>query len=548
MDDETAFERQLAKGMQGLMGPSEPVDDAAILAVITSTPSPKWSAHAMFGVVKFVGAAVIVVLVGGLALDGVLLTQTDDGSLPVGASPSSDPQATSQDEGLQPTMGTDIPAGAESGVIATLLGPVRWVHLSGDASSLPMGLPFADGGKFVALEEGYDDEGTDTGPRRWTSPDGLHWMSEPLAIPVSTNSARFTVDGVWSWLTTFGPGSLWRSADDVTWESIDLSGVEPAGPPRLAWDVEISNVASAGSLTAVEVTFTAREPSPDWPSDPSRVTELEPGLFSIAPRLPEGTPRLLRFEETPPGVRLIEEGDGTELAMLDGFTLDFAREWVLNGPPVERLVGRVVGDQVVPIAGPGPVISEAEITMVGASEGIIALALADPRGPGVAWRLDDRGWTRLGEWDITDPGPGGSFGVGSAKERLHSDVAGGGLFAVYDGAGTSVRKGWRSSDGVHWEQALDSWPKGGLMAIRTGYLGLQWDPQRGRGTWWASTAGISWIPQDLSPTGLTPDRWSEGEEGDPSWLLGVVGDTAFIFLDDRAGNRDVWVLGFEAPG
>jgi hypothetical protein len=66
--------------------------------------------------------------------------------------------------------------------------------------------------------------------------------------------------------------------------------------------------------------------------------------------------------------------------------------------------------------------------------------------------------------------------------------------------------------------------------------------------WWASTDEISWIPLDLSETGLTPDRWGSAEEGDSDFRLGVAGHTAFVIIDDRAGNREMWVLGLETPG
>ncbi|MCY7419053.1 MAG: hypothetical protein LH650_11255 [Chloroflexi bacterium] len=208
--------------------------------------------------------------------------------------------------------------------------------------------------------------------------------------------------------------------------------------------MSIGTIASADGLTAAELNLTAQPPFEGWPGDPSRVTEVEPGVFSIRPRGDEGEPRLLRFEETPTGLRVVDEADGTELATLDGFTPDLARRWVLSGPHDEDLAARVDRDRLVPTSTGGPVLGDADVprlAMLGTPEGIVAMEQRDPAGVAVAWRLDAAGnWTELGPWDISVPDAGGTFYIGDANQDLHSDSATNESYALYDGPGTSTRR------------------------------------------------------------------------------------------------------------
>jgi hypothetical protein len=70
---------------------------------------------------------------------------------------------------------------------------------------------------------------------------------------------------------------------------------------------------------------------------------------------------------------------------------------------------------------------------------------------------------------------------------------------------------------------------GFILALESGYLELQWLP--GPGAWWATPDGVAWSELDLSPIGLTPDRWGSEAEGNPHFALGAVGDTAFITVE-----------------
>ena len=144
-----------------------------------------------------------------------------------------------------------------------------------------------------------------------------------------------------------------------------------------------------------------------------------------------------------------------------------------------------------------------------------------------------RGWAR------------GTFYLGRANQDLHVHHPSDRLHAFYDGPGTPVRRSWRSSDGLHWEQTLDSHPRGFHMALETGYLGLQWVPEPG--AWWASRDGSTWKQMDLAGDRVDPliDGARDPRVTPTSRLLSR--DTAFIIVDDWAGNRDLWALRFDTP-
>jgi hypothetical protein len=89
------------------MGPSEPVDDAAIYAAITATQSPKWRFPSMFSAAKLVTAGVIVALFGGVLVTSQLTTQDPaEPSVGVSASPSPSPSASLDPMGTAWVTGT----------------------------------------------------------------------------------------------------------------------------------------------------------------------------------------------------------------------------------------------------------------------------------------------------------------------------------------------------------------------------------------------------------------------------------------------------------
>lgn len=135
------------------------------------------------------------------------------------------------------------------------------------------------------------------------------------------------------------------------------------------------------------------------------------------------------------------------------------------------------GDRLVPVSTPETILARRFIPMAGVGDAIVAPALPDPSGPAVAWRLDDTGtWTELGPWDITVGRTGGTFELdvfdGTFIEG--TDYA---FYARYreGGAGSPIAKAWRSVDGLHWDQVLESPPRSAPLAqVGAGIVAMRW--------------------------------------------------------------------------
>ena len=259
MDDMTAFERQLGAGFKGLMGPSEPVDDAAIFKSVAATQLPRWRFQSMFSATKFVVAGGIVALFGGFLLAGVLTQQSGD--VTPAAIGSASPAATPSTPFELPAV---IPDGIESGTAETPLGTARWVHLSGDyVTQMPLGdftLTWPTGFAVFDPPDGDGLAGSESNvatikqtSRLWTSGNGIDWELQPLPTPVDAHWASlWLVDDVyWLVANVWSGDRLWRSTDGVTWEEFDPT--ELASPREgLAWDSRYSTPATAGDLTLIE--------------------------------------------------------------------------------------------------------------------------------------------------------------------------------------------------------------------------------------------------------------------------------------------------------
>jgi hypothetical protein len=107
MDDMNAFDKQLASVVLRRVGPSEPVDDAAIFTAITATRSPKWRFGSMFSATKFVVAGAVVALFGGF----LLVAQPFDrlGDISPGAGSDAEGVAASP----RPTLRESVPWGSK---------------------------------------------------------------------------------------------------------------------------------------------------------------------------------------------------------------------------------------------------------------------------------------------------------------------------------------------------------------------------------------------------------------------------------------------------
>jgi hypothetical protein len=94
MDDMTAFERQVADEIAGIVGPARSVDDLAVFDAAASR-SHRWG-FTMFSALKFIAAAAIVALFGGFLLVGVLTTPQGDETAPAAVTESPSPATTDE--------------------------------------------------------------------------------------------------------------------------------------------------------------------------------------------------------------------------------------------------------------------------------------------------------------------------------------------------------------------------------------------------------------------------------------------------------------------
>ena len=85
MDDLATFERRVASEVIHGMGPSLPVDDAAILAAITAAQPRKWRIQTMVGALRTIAAAAIVADLLGVATEAANVKATrGEGLGPIG--------------------------------------------------------------------------------------------------------------------------------------------------------------------------------------------------------------------------------------------------------------------------------------------------------------------------------------------------------------------------------------------------------------------------------------------------------------------------------
>lgn len=314
MDDMTAFERRLADGFKGLMGPSEPVDAAAIFTAITATQSPKWRLQPMFSAVKFVVAAAIVALFGGFLLAGVVTQPRGDDVTPAAVSPS--PMST---EGLLSGMVTEE---VEPGVLRVLDDGAG--H---DLAAMHLGGVWAGGdGSMWVLEEPFDGAGYGYRLLRLGRPGdtpidigNTYWFD--MAIdPDGTVWAKTGADYQFGALATNDGATMpWRTREYQT-DHAEVRAVE-AGPDGTVWVTrEVSNAAGP---------WVARHDGSSWMIlPPSDDPELQGDYHGEGPYVdvgPDGTVWVangnLHTKDTP-GPQGILRFDGTA--------------WVLESPVPER--------------------------------------------------------------------------------------------------------------------------------------------------------------------------------------------------------------------
>jgi hypothetical protein len=259
MHDDNAFERQVRDEALRVAGPSQPVDDGAIFGAVTASQSPRWRPRPLFTAVRFVVAATLVALFGGILLRGLLTLTPDRGPIPAtGASASAKAVAPVAIQPVEWVAVEDVSAFTDSLVQDVAVSPRGEAVIVGSTrpaslDELRDGLAWsraADGGwrrtelpdalgayprRVVATEDGFvaigrgrraGQEGSQPVASVWTSRDGVEWSSG-----VTFDGAEFTdLDSVNDTIavtgTQQGIPTVWISRSGGPWDSatIDDSG------------------------------------------------------------------------------------------------------------------------------------------------------------------------------------------------------------------------------------------------------------------------------------------------------------------------------------
>jgi hypothetical protein len=452
----------------------------------------------------------------------------------------------------------DIPEDIPSGSLDTPLGPARWVHLSGDAETLPDILrPVPVPGGYVSLDEGGIGYGP-CPPREvchlsaelWSSPDLLRWERRPL--PVEADLAQLTLAGGQYWLTVNGmfqnedgsrdQPSLWRSADTLAWESVDLTHLEPPPPAAIDWRVQLGTLAASGDTIVIPMTYSAQNatsflglpPHPDGEDKRGEYAGLEPiddGSYRVFGAYGTEHDRV-RFEETDGRLRVFDEETGDELISHEGIGMDFIERWAANGGlvPTEQRIA-VVRDgraESVELPDSGPGVVPWGLTLFGADGGLRAfqtrtdgLVQAWTSPDGTAWMLDEV----VGD----DPGePGDVQSVWFGPDGLEA--------FSWDGVKEAR---WVSADGASW--TTEGRPRGGYAA-RVGQV------------WVVLSGGGLIIHADDSPDGtvvevghlrLKTDTLGAGGVGMAAISANTIAHSVHEDERQNGWQRDHWIITFD---
>jgi hypothetical protein len=312
----------------------------------------------------------------------------------------------------------EIPEGIESGTLDTPLGSARWVHLRGDDSTLPDltdAVPVPAGGYITRLAP----------PWLWRSPDLITWAPESLPMSVGARYGGLTLADDTVWLATYEPIALWQSEDSLEWAEVSLEELvppEPVGP----WLLDLGEPLTFDGITLVPFSH-----SPDQllvhramgGTRNDRVRAFccrggETGVYRLSNDKGEHL-AAVRFEDAGGGLRVLDAGDGTELAFLDGVELGFI-ELLASSDGRADVLGLAVLDQggLVPVGLPDATRDHAETAFEVDAAGFIAYSLGRDGLVHVHRSEDGRRWT---ETDVVgdDPGePTDIEGVGSWRGSL----------------------------------------------------------------------------------------------------------------------------------
>ena len=131
-----------------------------------------------------------------------------------------------------------------SGTTDTVIGPISWTKVRGDASNVPFGPVFQTPSGFAAIEPDLDRRGS----RFWTSTDGIEWVVAPMPVPAAGVVEMGQAAGEhWIWSRT--DFRLWRSSDFATWTEFDLDARKPPAIEGVDWGFSPSGPVTVGTTT-----------------------------------------------------------------------------------------------------------------------------------------------------------------------------------------------------------------------------------------------------------------------------------------------------------
>lgn len=528
MYDVNAFERQVADEAVRMAGPSERVDDVAIFAAVTAAQTA-WRVQPVFGALKLALAAAAVTVFGSILLAGVLTRPTRDGIPAVGASAT--PAATTS---IQPVeLPTEIPEGVESGPLGTPLGPARWVHLRGDATTLPSGLspvPVPSGG-YVTLDA---PEGAP--PRLWRSPDLIDWVAEPLPMAISASFANVARADDALWLKTSEPTALWRSVDSRAWTEVSLDRL-PAPAPAGPWRSELGDPLTSDGVTIVPITH-----SPDHVLILTELggyccTDGEDGVYRLSSDRGEHLASV-RFEDAGSGLRVIDAEDGTELARLEGMSIGFIERLAsdLGIEPVHGL-GVVIGHELIDVDLPRTLSEQPQVEFVIDDAGFAAYGFGQDALVHVYRSEDGRDWV---ETHVVGDDPGEPAEI--VDIYRHPRQA-----SVVIESEPHITE-WTSSDGTAWE----SWhppDEFGGAPFASGGIMLQLRFEMHPWPGWEMEADTLWYaPESGAPVAIDLSVLGMADlNGLAAKAVPISSNTLAIGADHQgAGPRDIWIITFDA--
>jgi hypothetical protein len=270
MDDMNAFDRQLASVVLQRVGPSRPVDDAAIFTAITTTQSPKWRFQSMFSVARFVVAGAIVALFGGFLLAG-LLSQPSDDMAPAAVTASPSPSTT------EDVLSSMITEEVEPGVLRVLDDGAGHDLVAEPPADMTLA---SDGSVWLLRRSSHPD------PEMW--PDTPEWVDAVIRLGQS---------GTYPFQAA---------------ETYDYQRSLAVGPDGVAWTNIGSYGHALGMLASLDGSAWSYPAWPDGSADVAAIDAMPDGLVWVTQQVTDGPgPRVAR----------IEDGEWTVLPALEDPTL-----------------------------------------------------------------------------------------------------------------------------------------------------------------------------------------------------------------------------------